>query len=166
MQRRKFLKIGAAAIPMMLPVRIGAAVSFRADVVIRNKGLEALAPYLDTLLPGDGAPSASQLSIHELVVDHAMEIPDYVQLLSLGCQWLNGQAGPGADFGMLGEAARVRLVTLLEHAEQGSIARQFFDRTLFDAMQFYYAHPRSWTALGFAGPPQPVGFPDYRQAPA
>jgi hypothetical protein len=166
MRRREFLKIGATAIPAVLPVTISAAVSFRASAAIRKYRLEALVPYLDTLLPEDGAPSASQLSLHEHLVDHALDVPNYVELLSLGCRWLDGQAGPGANFAALGEAARVRLINLMEHSTPGTIERQFFERTLADAMQFYYAHPRTWKVLGFAGPPQPVGFPDYRQPPA
>ena len=41
----------------------------------------------------------------------------------------------------------------------------FFDRTLTDTLQLYYAHPGSWPALRFAGPPQPAGFMDYAAAP-
>ena len=166
MRRREFLKIGAAAIPAVLPASISAAVSFRASAAIRKHRLESLVPYLDTLLPGENTPSASQLSLHEHLVDHALDVPNYVELLSLGCYWLNGQAGAGTNFAALDEAARVRLITLMEHSTPGTIERQFFDRTLSDTMQFYYAHPRTWKALGFAGPPQPVGFPDYRQPPA
>jgi hypothetical protein len=165
MRRREFLKIGATAIPAVLPVTISAAVSFRASAAIRKYRLEALVPYLDTLLPEDSAPSASQLSLHEHLVDHALDVPKYVELLSLGCRWLDGQAGPVTNFAALDEAARVQLVTLMERSTPGSIERQFFDRTLSDSMQFYYAHPRTWESLGFAGPPQPVGFPDYRQPP-
>ena len=165
MRRREFLKIGTAAIPAILPASISAAVSFRAGAAIKKRRLSALVPYLDALLPGESTPNASQLGIHEHLVDHALTVPTYVELLSLGCGWLNGQAGPMANFADLGEAARVRLITLMERSSEGTLERQFFDRTLSDAMQFYYAHPRTWKALGFAGPPQPAGFPDYRQPP-
>lgn len=166
MRRREFLKIGFAALPSVLPMQVDAAVSFRASSAIKKHGLESLETYLDTLLPGDGIPGASELDLHVYLVEHAMGVQNYLRLLSMGCYWLNAQSLPGSNFTLLDEVARVRLISLMENAAPGSIERQFFERTLSDAMQLYYAHPQTWPALGFDGPPQPVGFPDYRQPPA
>jgi hypothetical protein len=153
-------------IPAILPAHIDAAVSTRADSAIRRHKLNALSSYLDTLFPGEGLPRASELKLHEYLVTHALEVENYVQLLSLGCYWLNAQSAPGGNFVLIDEAMKVDLVTRMETSTAGSLERQFFERTLSDATKFYYAHPRTWRGLGFKGPPQPTGFPDYARAPS
>ena len=122
-------------------------------------------PYLDTLLPADGSPSASELDIHHALVEHALSVQNYVKLLSLGCLWLDAMAGGKGKFANLNIAGREQLVALAEAAEPGKTERLFFDRTLEDSMRLYYSHPDSWPSLGFSGPPQPHGFPDYRLPP-
>jgi hypothetical protein len=46
-----------------------------------------------------------------------------------------------------------------------SLARRAFRRTRHEAFVHYYADARSWPAIGYGGPPQPDGFPDYAQPP-
>ncbi len=134
----------------------------------RDDRVRALAPYLDTLIPADRwSPGASQLAIDRRLVEKAAGTPDYRRLLTRGCQELDLAARKlgTADFASLPEASRERLVTLLAAAAPGSPPRIFFETTRSDAVVHYYAHPESWAALGYNGPPQPAGFPDHDQPP-
>ncbi len=166
MRRRNFLIVAAAVIPTVLAARAAPLVLIRGGATIDRNGLHALAPYLDTLLPAGDSPAATELDIHHYLVEHAAGVRNYLELLSLGCRWLDAQAAGAKTFVRLDSTAQERIVARLEGAASGTIEHQFFERSLSDTMQFYYAHPRTWPALGFTGPPQPVGFPDYRVAPA
>lgn len=50
-------------------------------------------------------------------------------------------------------------------AALGSPPRAFFNRTRDDAMEAFYSDPRNWPAVGFRGPPQPEGYPDFAEPP-
>lgn len=165
MRRRNFLKLVAAAAPALITERAYALKTGQSTAAIRQYGLEVLASYLDTLLPADESPSASHLDIHHALVEHALGVENYPQLLSLGCRWLDAMAGGQGSYSRLDLASRERIVVLAESQQAGKIERIFFERTLEDSMRLYYSHPDSWPSLGFTGPPQPIGFPDYRQAP-
>ncbi len=46
-----------------------------------------------------------------------------------------------------------------------SPARRAFARTREDAFAAFYGDPRAWPGIGYRGPPQPEGFPDYDRPP-
>lgn len=129
---------------------------------------QTLAAYLDTLIPADETPSATQLRITERLVAQAETDSGYQRLITKGCAWLDAQARQqgAAHFAALGEAQRERVINLAASGEAGLLAVMFFDRTRADAFSHYYAHPQSWRALDYAGPPQPQGFMNYTQAPS
>ena len=129
--------------------------------------LAALAPYLDTLLPADTTPSASQLEVDKAIEAVAKRQPPLAQLLTLGCAWLDNQARQQGreNFASLHESSREQLVAQAEASPPGGLPATFFQVTLALAYRHYYARRESWIGLGFAGPPQPFGFPDHTQAP-
>jgi len=129
--------------------------------------LAALAPYLDTLLPADTTPSASQLEVDKAIEAVAKRQPPLAQLLNLGCAWLDIQAKQqgGENFATLEDSTRERIVALAEASPPGGLPATFFQVTLALAYRHYYARRESWIGLGFSGPPQPFGFPDHAQAP-
>ena len=51
-------------------------------------------------------------------------------------------------------------------APRGAGPRMFFEMLRNYAVRLYYARPESWPSLGFDGPPQLDGFPDFDQSPA
>ena len=70
-----------------------------------------------------------------------------------------------AVFADLGERERMGLVQALEHgtlsrdAWQGMPSKLFFtQRVLHDICTTYYAHPSTWSAIGFGGPANPRGY--------
>jgi hypothetical protein len=131
------------------------------------KPLSALPPFLDTLLPADTTPSASQLEVDKAIEAVAKRQSPLAELLSLGCTWLDNQARQrgGENFATLEEATREQLVAQAEASPPGSLPATFFQVSLALAYRHYYARRESWIGLGFSGPPQPIGFPDHAQPP-
>lgn len=131
-------------------------------------GKDTFAAFLDTLIPEDGmSPNASTLDIPAAVLAQA-EGKTYARLIEAGCLWLDGRAQDqhGLGFAALTPAQRIPIVQRADQAPRGSVENVFFRAVLDDAMERYYADPRAWSGLGFQGPPQPVGFPDFMLAPS
>ena len=127
-----------------------------------------LAAYLDTLLPADEqGPGALELGVLEAIEKATAQDAGYRRLLDLGCAWLDQQAAffGEKEFGVLADSARGRLVLFASEQAPGSLPRLFFETTQTHAFRLFWAQPEAWAGIGYAGPPQPVGFLDYAQAP-
>jgi hypothetical protein len=127
----------------------------------------AFRPYLDTLLPADGSPAASELGLDTMIIDGARVNPNLTRLIELGCAWLDQQASQRGvvDFSELDEAGRIAVVTAAEKSSPRSLPQTFFTATRDLAFREYYVQPAAWEALGYSGPPQPQGFPGHDQQP-
>jgi hypothetical protein len=165
MDRRAFVnRIATSTFVVSLSGYIPAAL---AGVFVTRGALRSLPAFLDTLLPDDGAPSATQLEVDRQLIRHAGGIANYPRLLQLGCQWLDEKASSRgtASFAQLGPGAQEEIVAAAELAPENSVQKLFFERVKSDSFTFYYSNPASWSAIGFSGPPQPVGFPDFAAPP-
>ena len=133
----------------------------------RSAEYQTFAAYLDTLIPEDETPSATQVGVVEKILAKSAAERAYTQLIQKGCTWLDEQAGQydAVHFAALSEAQREAIVRLAADGRAGRLSLGFFRRTQWDAFFYYYAHPRSWPGLGYPGPPQPQGFLDYTHAP-
>jgi hypothetical protein len=164
--RRPLLWAGLAA-------AFGAALGapFRARAVALGGGapdpLAALGPWLDTLIPADVTPSATALGVGEALIAQARLDQGAMPLLAAGCQWLEAQAQQrgAADFASVPETAREEIARRAAAAAPGTPQRSFFDNTWRLGVFHYYARPEVWASLGYAGPPQPKGFPDADRPP-
>jgi len=148
-----------------------AALPRRARALVIGGGeadpLAALGPWLDTLIPADETPAATALGVRQAMIDQARGQPGALAFLESGCRWLDGEAQTqGAQsFAALGDAAREAIAAAAAAAPPDTLARRFFDNTWRIALYHYYARPASWASLGYAGPPQPKGFPDADRPP-
>lgn len=135
---------------------------------VTRQALRSLPAFLDTLIPADDSPAATQLGMDKQMIAHAAAIVNYSRLLQLGCAWLDAQALSmgSVDFGQLGQQEMENITRLAEQSPGDSVQKLFFERVKSDLFTFYYSNPASWPALGFAGPPQPAGYPDFAVAPA
>lgn len=159
--RRAFLKLLAVASLLKYSPRLFAAPSLR--------GFEpTLAAFLDTLMPADETPSASDLNVDRSLLQKAEGDGDYRRLLLNGCLWLENTAHREyqTGFAALEERHRVSIVTLMEQDDAPAIARAFFRRLQNDLFEHYYSRPESWQGLGIDQPPQPRGYPGYSVPPA
>lgn len=162
MKRRQFLSLGLQSVPLLL---MGPALSAEpARLSLQHATLLAL---IDTLIPADETPSASQLGLDRQLMHHAQSIENYMALLALGCQWLDAraEASHGILFRELTEPHRAAIVALAETSQPDSIPRQFFNHVRTDLFNFYYSHPDILPSLGLQGAPQPFGYIDYVHAP-
>ena len=163
--RRVFLSL-LAGTPLLGWYRSAiASLLGRSDPSITS--LEALAPYLETLIPEDETPGAIALEIPAKMLEKASRDKGYRGLLERGSLYLETQAWRigKPSFVALDEAQRIEIVERAASSPVGSFPRRFFDLTRYDALSFYYARLESWKSLSYPGPPQPVGFPDHDQAP-
>jgi hypothetical protein len=126
-----------------------------------------LESFLDALIPADETPSATQLGVAGKILTQALEDSQYRRLIKKGCGWLDHKARQhGADgFHSLGNREKEKVVAEAADADADSLPGIFFARLRSDAFFHYYAHPSSWKGLGYKGPPQPDGYPDYALAP-
>jgi len=129
---------------------------------------KTLAAFLDTLIPADDVPGAVQFGVPEKIQEKAKRDNQYRRLVKQGCSWLDSRAGRlyAASFDSLGEKDRDDILTIAAEADPGSVQRIFFRQIRSDSFHHYYSHPGSWPQLGYNGPPQPKGFPDYDTTPS
>ena len=165
---RRFLLTAPGMLPLSrLPSAMAAPVTSRRDL---RDPLASLQAFVDTLIPRDDAPSGSDLGVDRKIADKAATAKPYHRLLVFGCAWIDQRArslDAGIDgFRDLSEKGRIRVVELAEAEPGKEVGRVFVRIVRADALRFYYADPRAWTALGYNGPPQPAGFPDFAQPPA
>ncbi|NNK32107.1 MAG: gluconate 2-dehydrogenase subunit 3 family protein [Xanthomonadales bacterium] len=127
----------------------------------------AFGPLLDTLIPKDESPSATELGVDRALLEEMQEQSVLREFTRLGCDWLEREAGRmgAASFADLPEEQRISVVAALESAPANSLQHRFFRRIRYRALFHYYGHPESWKSLGYDGPPQPIGFPSFRQPP-
>ncbi len=136
--------------------------------VRKKASIRALGPFLDTLLPQDSTPSATQLDVDKHIVTRMRGHNRLAKIVVLGCTWLDQQAcEQGAEeFALLEAARQERIVTTAEASPPRKLPRIFFATTRRLAFRHYYAQPASWPGMRYAGPPQPIGYPDHADPPS
>ena len=146
------------------PIATDAVARDGLDPAIRR----TLASYLDTLIPDDEAsPGAVKAGIDKRFASLTEASPQFRKLIVAGCRWLDGEAVKAGtrSFPGLDEDKRNAIIGRASRSARRSVPRQFFDRTRRPAFVLYYGIASSWSAIGYAGPPQPAGFLDYAESP-
>ena len=127
-----------------------------------------LRAYVDALIPADETPSGTALGVDGQLRRVAAGQPDYQDLLNRGLAWLHERAhvAYGRSFPELDEASRDGIIRQAATAHHNTLERMFFERTRADAFFHYYGRAESWRGIRhYRGPPQPLGFMEYTQAP-
>jgi hypothetical protein len=127
----------------------------------------AFGPLLDTLIPRDESPSATELGVDRALLEEFEEQSVLREFTRLGCDWLEREANRvgAVSFAELPEEQRISVVAALESAPANSLQYRFFHRIRYRAFFHYYGQPETWKSLAYDGPPQPNGFPSFRQPP-
>ncbi|MEN8198355.1 MAG: gluconate 2-dehydrogenase subunit 3 family protein, partial [Pseudomonadota bacterium] len=138
--RRRFLGM-LVALSAVVPA--GVLLAAPVEKSGRRISTRALGPCLDTLLPADATPGATQLGVDKALMAQARKHARIARLVALGCAWLDKQAREmgGEEFAALDEAARETVVGLAEQAPPNSLAREFFLSVQHQAFTHYYAQP-------------------------
>lgn len=160
--RRNFFKLISAGIAM-----IGVYWIWGWRIGPSETTKKTLPAFLDTLIPRDESPSATDLTVDQKLLQKLNKNKRYQKLVDHGCNWLEeySQKELQQSFNQLSEEQRISIVSLLAKQKTGTDLRRFFDRIRTDAFQFYYSDAGSWQGLGIDLPPQPLGFEDYDRAP-
>ena len=127
-----------------------------------------LRAWVDTLLPAEpDFLGALALGVAERIAAAIERGPAYARLYHEALTWLDARAAEAgsATFAGLPEPRRHAIVAAAAASATGSAPRTFFQASLDDALFHAYADPRAWAGIGYAGPPQPIGFLDYAAAP-
>lgn len=160
MKRRDFLNYSVKFLPLAYLLN-----SYELNAADRttNSFNATLVAFLDTLIPLDETPAASQMNVDKRLLQQAKAVKNYTKLIELGCYWLDLQAQSTYKhhFASLTADKREQIVRVLESVEAGSIPGQFFSRVLSDSFRLYYSSPESWSGLGISAPPQPLGYPNH-----
>ena len=165
--RRQLLQFAAGfGVGFFPPVARGTPASqHRLEPSVRR----TLTSFFDTLIPAEGVvPGAIGVGIDTRFTSWTEERLQLRKLVVDVCRWLDREAQKtGApSFSDLNYDQRDRILLRASRSAPRSAVRRFFDSTRNLAFFTYYGNAAGWSAIGYAGPPQPNGFLDYAQSPA
>lgn len=158
--RRALLK-GVAAVPFWLidgDLHASSAAS-------NGKWQQTLKILLDEIIPADEAPSATQLNVHNDILNEAVNIPNYNLMLIEGVSWLNEYSIKvigGNSFEGISASKRIEVITFAFASPLGTLPRVFVDRIRQDAFRLYYQKQLAYSSILSMRPIQPFGYPDYQ----
>jgi hypothetical protein len=124
--------------------------------------------FIDRLIPSDSfGPGAIELGIAEVLAGRITDNPDYLRLVRRALIWLDGEAiAQGAErFSALHDDRKDLLISRIEQMRDGHDVNRAFRRLLDDTLALYYTKPEAWPAIGYQGPPQPLGYLDHAKPP-
>ena len=136
-------------------------------IPITNTERSIVSAVVDILIPRDDMPGALDLHIDKLLIQKAEVDRPVGRLIAEACHWLDRQAElrHARDFLDLAPMEKNNLLETMAAAGLGSIVSNGFWWLRNGTMELFYSQPVSWEGLGFAGPPQPLGFLDYAARP-
>lgn len=122
---------------------------------------------VDLLVPRDETPGALDLGLHRQVLGSMAADASLALAYAEMLQVLDREAWARHRGHFLGSDASVQQAMLeqLSQAPPSAPGVRGFILLRQQTMQLYYAQPQAWPSLGFAGPPQPLGFMDYAEPP-
>lgn len=132
-----------------------------------SRGEAVLVAAVDTLVPADDTPGASELGAPSRVARWMGAERRTRLLLQMGLRRLDRvaqrQGKPG--FAELAADDRAAVLGRFEAGEHGRAGRALFEGLRYHTMRAYYASPDAWPGVGFNGPPQPRGYPGFAGPP-
>jgi gluconate 2-dehydrogenase subunit 3-like protein len=164
LRRRRLLLQSLAALAPLPQLGAAAPIFSEQAFTFPHDTLRAL---VDTLIPRDDTPAASELGVDQALTEIVRRREDYRRLVEEGAAWLDKAARTlGAKgFAAASDEQRIVVVRQAERAGTKTLPRLLFERVRSDALSLYYAQPAAWPSLNYAGPPQPAGFLDFEQPP-
>lgn len=122
---------------------------------------------VDLLVPRDATPGALDLGLQRGVIEWVQADAMRAKAVAATVHDLDSAArsSHGGGFMALAAVRQIELLQALAQATRTRIGGYGFVLLREETMAAYYARPEAWPSLGFAGPPQPLGFLDYTDAP-
>jgi Gluconate 2-dehydrogenase subunit 3 len=155
-----------------LPGLIGRARAARRPLRFDQHVEQTISAVIDCMLPGDdGLPGAVALGIDRRVpamaeVSPRLTLRELQRSLAEGAAWLDRAAVEEGAPDFLGLDRAKQEAVLLQAMTADADGAFVIVRMLRDrAFALYYTHQTVMAAFPYTGPPQPVGFPDFQEAP-
>jgi gluconate 2-dehydrogenase subunit 3-like protein len=135
--------------------------------IISERELSALRGYINLLIPTDETPGALELGADRLILQKAKIDPLYAKGITKGSAWLNltAQALKHDRFIDLPQATQLKIIAFSEKRPIATLPHYLHHTLRDDVFNYYYSHPEVIEHFRYAGPPQPIGFPDFANAP-
>ena len=169
LSRRVFLKLGALGAAVVAGGSFGWQwLRGRSLPQLDDEHIGLLRAIVDVLVPADPlSPGALDLGVDRDLIEASRDDERLRRLLFNGGAELQQAArrAGAASFPALPVASKVALLREAEAAPRDTPQRRLFDHLRNETLARYYARPESWGALCYQGPPQPLGFMDYTEAP-
>ena len=126
-----------------------------------------MSAVLDTLIPRDITPSATDLGVDKAILQGPGAQIAYRGKTVAGLLWCDEQARAmfGRGFVELGTIDRDAVLQAALVVPANSMPQLFVLSLRDAAFLHYYAHPDAWKGLAYEGPPQPQGYPSYHKVP-
>lgn len=142
----------------LLPYRSGAGALPQTNTV---------SAYIDNLIPKDEFPGAIDLGADDFILHKSTADPLYGKTLDLGTSWLNkvAQKFNHQTFSSLPRTIQLKIMAYAEQQPIATLPHLFHHTLRDDVFSYYYFHPEIIAHFSYAGPPQPVGFPDFADPP-
>ncbi len=141
------------------------------------------------IIPSDDEPGANEAHVVDYIDNITYRHEKKEQLYTKGLDWLDKycQAKYGIGFLDLNQIEQIEIVnyalgdrpskSFLQRVQRkihkiydgiNSIGfnRRFFQEIHEDVIDGFYSNPISWQAIGYFGPPNPVGYPDFTEKPS
>jgi hypothetical protein len=146
------------------------------------------------IIPSDGDPGATEAGVVDYIDKSVADSKKRQGIYRKGLKWLDdlSQEEYGIDFLTLDLKEQINLLHRIDEnatarsrpassfmervdrkidniwdAQFGIGNNSFFFRTIrYDVILAFYSSPISWQAIGYYGPPQPVGYLDFSQPPS
>jgi hypothetical protein len=148
------------------------------------------------IVPADDSPGATEAGVVDAIDRMLAAAPEMQDTYKKGLRWIDTLSqeryGADSDFLKLKSSEQIDLLRIIDrsnliHRRQGSTfwekvdiklgiiwdelfglgrAARFFRQIHRDTITAFYSSEVSWKAIGFYGPPQPEGYPDFMDPPS
>ena len=146
------------------------------------------------IVPTDKDPGATEAGAADYIDRMVSESEEKQKQYAKGLDWIDNAAKKqyGNNFLELSVKEQIELLTIIDEEEKKKYrqVQNYFDRVnrkidelwidgfglgnsnrffhivCEDVFYGYYSNPISWKVVGYYGPPQPVGYPDYAEPPS
>jgi len=174
--KRQFLKLSAATLLGLCvegPLDLGEMASYAQEgppPFLNDQERALFQAFINHLIPPDQDPGVLELGLAGMIETFLRVTPQARPLVKPGLKGLEESAKEmfgKTSFLQLSKEEKDRLLNGLRTGQvKGKVweevsATEFFNTVRMFTVGLYYSNPRVWRSIGYTGPAQPKGHPDY-----
>jgi hypothetical protein len=158
-------------------------------LVFKQHQYAQVATLAALIIPTDDEPGATEAGVVDYIDQLAAGSEEKQRLYTNGLEWLDDYCREqyGQDFLDIGLIEQMEILSLAYDGRRATsfiqrvgrklvdiwdgltgtrINRTFFREIHKDVLEGFYSNPISWQQVGYFGPPNPVGYPDFSDKPS